>query len=312
MNSVTSRSPDQPEVPDQSIRLPGGRVGVLLIHGLGGTPMEMAYVAYGLARAGHTVHVPRLAGHCRELSDLKASRWQDWYGSVEAEHRELRKVCDTVVVGGLSMGAVLALHHAANYRTEVSGLALYAPCFWLDGWSMPWYSAFIGLLPTKALADLFSFVERHPYGVKDERTREIVKQAMSSGDSSRAGVAALPGGQLMELHRLVRTVKQELPSIMQPTLVLHPREDDHASLRNLEYVQSRLGGRTEAVVLEDSFHIVTIDKQRQLVVNRTAQFIEALSRVRRPPQHIDASNDFGEIARASAVSIKDSRHRRAG
>jgi carboxylesterase len=49
---------------DQSIRFSGSSQGFLLIHGLGGTPMEMRYVAQGLARAGHTVHVPQLAGHC--------------------------------------------------------------------------------------------------------------------------------------------------------------------------------------------------------------------------------------------------------
>ena len=48
--------------------------GFLLIHGLGGTPIEMRYVAQGLARAGHTAHVPQLAGHCGTAADLKAQR----------------------------------------------------------------------------------------------------------------------------------------------------------------------------------------------------------------------------------------------
>ena len=72
---------------DQSIRFSGGSQGFLLIHGLGGTPMEMRYVAQGLARAGYTVHVPQLAGHCGSASDLKATGWADWYASVEQEDR---------------------------------------------------------------------------------------------------------------------------------------------------------------------------------------------------------------------------------
>ena len=281
MNTKPARSRHKPAVTDHSVRLAGGPVGVLLIHGLGGTPAEMLYVAHGLARAGHTVHVPQLAGHCRSVRDLSATCWQDWYGSVEREHRKLRDTCDTVVVGGLSMGAVLAIHHAASYPSDIAALALYAPCFWLDGWAMPWYSQLAALFPTKWVADQFSFAERDPWGVKDPRTREIVKQAMNSGDASQAGVLALPGGQVLELRRLVRMVKRQLPSVTQPALVVHPREDDHASLRNLEILQARMGGLTEAVVLDDSYHIVTIDKQRQLVVNRTAQFIDLLCRV--PP-----------------------------
>ena len=60
----------------------------------------MRYVAQGLARAGHTVHVPQLAGHCGSAEELKATTWQHWYESVEIEHRLLRETCDTVVVGG--------------------------------------------------------------------------------------------------------------------------------------------------------------------------------------------------------------------
>lgn len=311
MTSKPARSQAKPAVPDNSIRLAGGPTGVLLIHGLGGTPAEMLYVAHGLARAGHTVHVPQLAGHCQGVDDLKATTWEDWYGTVEREHRRLANECETVVVGGLSMGALLAIHHAATYPKEVQALALYAPCIWLDGWAMPWYSPFAGLFPTKWLADQFSFAERDPWGVKDERIREIVKQAMNTGDASQAGVLALPGGQVVELRRLVRTVKRELPSVAQPALILHPREDDHASLRNLEFLQTRLSGRTDAVVLDDSYHIITIDKQRQLVVNRTAQFIDLLSRVDQLSRATDAfaSTTFGGATSLPAAAPSRTRRR---
>src|SRR6478735_3745211 len=49
---------------DQSYRVAGNNVGVLLIHGLCGTPSEMRYVANCLARQGYTVLCPQLAGHC--------------------------------------------------------------------------------------------------------------------------------------------------------------------------------------------------------------------------------------------------------
>jgi alpha-beta hydrolase superfamily lysophospholipase len=38
------------------IFLDGGRVGVLLIHGLGGTPVELKFVAQALNHIGHTVY----------------------------------------------------------------------------------------------------------------------------------------------------------------------------------------------------------------------------------------------------------------
>ena len=79
-------------IDDQSLRFAGGPRGFLLIHGLGGTPLEMRYVAQGLARAGYTVHVPQLAGHCRSAEELEATSWQHWYKSVEDEHRTSKGV----------------------------------------------------------------------------------------------------------------------------------------------------------------------------------------------------------------------------
>ena len=261
---------------DQSIRFAGGTLGFLLIHGLGGTPLEMRYVAQGLARAGYTVHVPQLAGHCGGAEELRATTWHHWYESVEIEHRRLRETCDKVIVGGLSMGAILALHHAAKHPDDVAALALYAPSLWLDGWGVPWYVNSFKLITQKWLANMFPFAERSPWGIKDLRIRALVEQAIKSGDSSRAGIAALPGGLMLELRWLVKQVRQQVRRVTQPTLIVHPREDDRASLRNLEYLQANLGGLGETVVLDDSYHIVTLDRQRQLVVDRTLQFVAQL------------------------------------
>ena len=69
---------------DRSFIFERGRAGALLLHGLGGTPVEMRYVAMGLARAGITVSCPQLAGHSGSFEELRDSRWQDWYASAEA------------------------------------------------------------------------------------------------------------------------------------------------------------------------------------------------------------------------------------
>ena len=261
---------------DLSIRLAGGRLGFLLIHGLGGTPMELRYVAQGLARAGHSVHVPQLAGHCGTVDELKATHWTDWHASVEHEHDRLKARCEAVVVGGLSVGSVLALHLAAVRPESVSGLALYAPSLWLDGWGVPWHASLFRLVTRKWCADWFPFAERHPWGIKDPRLRSLIERAIKSGDSSRAGIAALPGSLMLELRWLVQRVRSEIAEVRQPALIIHPREDDRASLRNLYYLQSSLGGLTETVVLNDSYHIVTLDRQRQVVVDRTLEFAQRL------------------------------------
>ena len=263
---------------DRSVFHEGGRTGFLLIHGLGGTPVELRYVAQGLARAGHTVLCCQLGGHCSSIEELRASTWQQWYKSVEAAHDRLKQHCDIVVAGGLSMGGILALHLAQNRPSEVHGLALYAPTLKLDGWSMPWYSALLRLVRPKIIYWEFDLPEHEPYGIKDERLRAFVVNSMLSGDSSEAGVFSTPLRCFANFNELVSVVKKKLGSITAPALIMHPRDDDIASLDNALYLQRKLGGLVDVVVMEDSYHIITLDRQRHLVVERSLTFASALEK----------------------------------
>ena len=83
---------------------------------------------------------------------------------------------------------------------------------------------------------------------------------------------------MLELRWLVERVKQEIAEVKQPALIVHPREDDRASLRNLHYLQQNLRGPTETVVLNDSYHVITLDRQRQMVVARTVEFAARLQK----------------------------------
>ena len=62
---------------DHTLKIAGGKTGVLLIHGLCGTPAEMRFTAMGLARAGYTGHCPQLAGHGGSRGDVIKTGWQD-------------------------------------------------------------------------------------------------------------------------------------------------------------------------------------------------------------------------------------------
>src|SRR6266849_6516413 len=92
-----------------------GRTGVLLVHGITGSPAEMRPLVRKLTAKGFSVACPQLAGHCSSLSALKQTSWHDWYGSIENALFTLRERCDTVFVSGLSMGALLALRLAARH-----------------------------------------------------------------------------------------------------------------------------------------------------------------------------------------------------
>ena len=267
-------------IKDLSIFHHGDRNGVLLIHGLGGTPVEMKTVARRLAEAGHTVMCCQLAGHCGSEMDLAGASWLDWYGSAEAALVQLEACCDTVVVGGLSMGGLLAAKLAASEPQRVHGLIILAPTVWYDGWAIPWYSFMLKVLRfliDTPIGHRWRFVEREPYGIKDERVRKLILQAMSSGDSGLAGVLRTPPQALRELWRLVDALRPELGSIRQNTLLVQAREDDVASIANAQYLQRKLGGLVETLILDDSYHLITMDRQRSIVTERIIAYAKAVA-----------------------------------
>jgi carboxylesterase len=268
-------------IKDLSTLHEGNRTGVLLIHGLGGTPVEMKTLAKRLNQAGNTVMCCQLAGHCGTEADLTATYWQDWYASARPALARLEERCDTIVVGGLSMGGLLASMLAADEPKRIDGVIVLAPTLWYDGWTIPWYASLLKLLwPWISVPALgrWSFAEREPYGLKDERVRKIILQAMTSGDSTLAGVFGTPAHALRELWRLTDALKPELPKIRQPALVIQARDDDVASIRNAQYLQSHLGGLVETLVLDDSYHLVTVDQQRHLVNDRVVSFVASVAK----------------------------------
>lgn len=254
---------------DQGLRIAGGKVGVLLLHGLCGTPAEMRYVATGLARAGYTVHVPQLAGH----GDENTGRWQDWYLSACEALGEIRKECDTVIVGGLCMGAILGLHLAARHPADVQGVSLFSPTLWINGWAMPWYAKAFKLVRSRWFAGFMTFPDTETLGIKCPRVRAFVKTALEAGEGSDYGRAGVPATMVLEHRRMVDAAIGLLQRVQQPTLIVHSREDDYAAIDNAIYLKEELAGAVDMVVLEDSYHMVTLDRQRQVVVDRTRDFV---------------------------------------
>jgi carboxylesterase len=153
------------------------------------------------------------------------------------------------------------------------GLPLFERSLRLDGWSMPWNSKLLQFnrpLPIRLEIDL---TEREPYGLTDERVRRIVVASMQSGDSSAAGVFSTPVRSMAHFNSLVAEVKPNLGKVRQPALIVHPREDDIASLRNAQYLQTNLGGLVDTLVLDNSYHMVTLDQQRHIVAERATSFV---------------------------------------
>jgi len=260
-----------------SIFVPGGRNGVLLVHSLGGSPIELKFVAHTLAQLGYTVYCPLLPGLAGGTDVSGLSTWRDWYSALEEAHDELLKQCDAVIVGGMSAGSMLSLRLAALRPEKIHGLMLFSPTFWPNGWAIPWHLNLFRLVQQKWTARLFTFRARMPHGIKDDRLRNFILDTVQSDASSIEDLFSRGGGLVYEFRRLVSNVKPLLGTIKQHALVFHPRHDDQSDLRNAMLLQRKLAGIVETCVLDDCYHMVTLDRQRPLVMERVKEFAARLT-----------------------------------
>jgi len=256
---------------------PRGSDAVLLIHGLTGTPAEMRHLARKLRRRGFSVMVPQLAGHCGSIKELKRSRWQDWYASVDAAFRYLSDRHHKVFVSGLSMGAPLGLELAAVHGERVAGLGLLSPTFFYDGWNMPKFRR--SLLPLAFFTPLKHFMYWHevaPYGIKCERTRAMVHAVLENRDaqaSEKVGIFKTPLVTVHESSKLISHVTQSLQYVKSPVLVVHSTEDDMASTKNVDFVIQRIQSRdVETWLIDDTYHVLTLDRRKEDVADRVGDF----------------------------------------
>ena len=257
-----------------------GEDAVLLIHGLTGTPAEMKPIAKRLLKQGFSVMCPALAGHCGSVIDLKKSKWQDWYGGIAQAFEALKAKHARVYVAGLSMGALIALLLAKEKGERVAGIGLLSTTFFYDGWNMPRMKRKL-LLPIVLHSPLKHFMhwdETPPYGIKCERTRAMVHAVLENRDalaSETVGIFRTSAVTIYESTRLIKAAKKALPHVQSPALIVHSTEDDTASLKNAHFVAKRIASRkVETFFVDDTYHVLTLDKRRDDVAHRMADFFK--------------------------------------
>ncbi len=112
----------------QPFYLAGNDIGLLLIHGFGGSIGDYRPFADQLHRQGYTVSGICLAGHGRGLAALATTTVEDWRQSVQQGIRDLQSRCRRIILLGASFGGALAINAAAQSYDQVAGVvAVNAP-----------------------------------------------------------------------------------------------------------------------------------------------------------------------------------------
>lgn len=234
----------------------GSDVGVLLCHGFTGTPQSLRPWGEFLAERGYTVRLPLLPGHGTTWQELNRTRWQDWHASVDRAFRELHERCESVVVGGLSMGAALSLLLAQKHGPRISGLVLVNPAVTVDD-------------PRTRLIPVL----KHLTGSLEGVGNDIKKSGVTELAYTRTPLKAAHS-QLLAWPSLIR----DLPEVTQPVLLLRSTHDHVIPASSSALVLSRISSRdiTE-ILLKDSYHVATIDNDAPQIFDESAKFIERVT-----------------------------------
>jgi carboxylesterase len=242
----------------------GGSIGCLCLHGFTASPAEVRWFAGHLAQAGHTVYVPRLAGHGTTPQDLVRVRWTDWYASALDGYHLLKQQCDQIFVCGLSMGALLALFLSAELPVD-GVVAMAAPLI------------IYGSPQNITLVRLLKYVLRYTNQAdKSELPQRVRLEQTRRGEDAigrvRYDLWSTAGYE--QFLRLQWVVTQRLPAVTAPLLLIFSEKDATVKLASQQIICEHAASHViETRLLKESGHVMTQDMERQTVFDWSRDFI---------------------------------------
>ncbi|QDQ81998.1 alpha/beta fold hydrolase [Paraburkholderia megapolitana] len=248
----------------------GDQHAVLLLHGLSSSPLELRFLARFLHNEGFTTCAPVLDGYSAGMPEQQMERWLD---AAVAEYDALASRYARVSICGLSIGSTLALA-LARRRPTAQALVLLSITLAYDGWSMPWYRFLLDWAYFTPLRKHWRYREAAPFGLRNEALRAKIARAMQRSDFSEVGPSTISLPALHEASRLVRWVRPQLGEIRNDCLIIHAIDDETSSPRNALLVADEIDTSfLRTIWLDDSYHMITSDNEREVVARETAAFL---------------------------------------
>ena len=247
---------------------------VLLFHGMTGSPYEMKKMGKALFDADFDVFCYCLPGHGTSPINIKTVRWENWYDDSVLHYKELTQKYDEVYLGGLCLGAVLAIAIAQEYQ-NVRGIVSLSTTLFLDGWTIPWYNFFMPIGVHTILRYYYSFPEREPYGLKNETLRKKIAALQKRNTEA---LDNYPMSCIYELLKFSKQTQKNIAKVTAPILLMHAKEDDLTSTKSAEFVYRNISSKTKNYIkLENSYHLIVMDYERDYVFEKSIEFFNSLS-----------------------------------
>lgn len=231
----------------QPLRLEGGGVGCLMIHGFTSSPADLRPLSKYLHSLGYTVWELLLPGHGACPANLAQCGWQDWLRAVELELEKLKARGSQVWVLGFSMGGILAMLAAAHGGAD--GLVTIAAPIWPRPWQTRW-----------------AFVLRH-----FRRYVQLGTPRRYCQPSWRYEEVAL--ASIAQLMQLIKRGKKALGAVTVPALMVQGCQDRTIRPQSAGYIYKRLGSRRKELIVVPGEHMLLLGDQGPELCRRIGDFI---------------------------------------
>ena len=232
----------------------GGSVGFVVSHGFTGNPSSIRPWAEHLADAGFSVRAPRLPGHGTTWQDMNTTTWRDWYAEVEGAYDELAGRCDQVFAAGLSMGGTLVTRLAQ--RKKVAGLVLVNPAYSTE----------------RADAKVAKYIS---WAVK---SRPAIGGDIKKAGAQESAYSRTPIPAFVSLQELWKITLDDLGSLECPIELYRSRVDHVVEPASGRLLTARATGTTVSeIILENSFHVATLDNDAQTIFDGTVAFARRIA-----------------------------------
>ena len=246
------------------------RKGILLFHGLTGSPFEMKKYGLFLHKNGFDVFCYSLPGHGERLDEIQSVTFRDWCALAQEKYENLRKNYDKFFVSGLCLGAAISLY-LAEHNDDITGIIALSTTLFLDGASMPWSKFLMPLGLSTILRYYYTFPEDDCLGVMNEDTRKTLAKLMSK---TTIGMDNYPLNCVNELLKLSKEVRKNLKKVNCPIILIHSKYDNLSSIKSAKVVYNNISSQIkEYVELNQSYHMVLYDNEKVFVMDKALEFI---------------------------------------
>jgi carboxylesterase len=185
---------------------------------------------------------------------MNKTRWSDWYGELERAFDDLRARCDTVFAMGLSMGGTLVLRLAELRADQIAGVVVVNASLASERKDLK-------------LAPLLSKVIPAMPGVGSDIKKEGVQEL---------AYAKVPLKALVSLQSTWPEVVRDLHKISCPVLSFRSRVDHVVeAISGRVLIEGCAGGTVEERILEDSYHVATLDNDAPAIFAGSVEFVRA-------------------------------------